>query len=62
MSFCSILFSFQQVLHFIQSTVNPIGFEVDELGRSDAGHHFGDDYVKSPEYIIDDDYSDLKLF
>ena len=58
----SIIFIFQQVLHFIQHTVNPIGFEVDEVGKSDVGHHFGDEYETSPEYIIDDDYTDLKLF
>ena len=47
----------QQVLSFIQNTVNPIGFEVDEIGRKDSEHHFGDDFVKSPEYILDsDDY------
>ena len=47
----------QKVLSFIQNTVNPIGFEVDDIGAKDSDHFFGDDFVKSPEYILDsDDY------
>ena len=42
--------------------MNPVGFEVDELGR--GGHHFEDDdgrhfhdYERTPEYLLDtDDY------
>ena len=45
------------MLSFIQNTVNPIGFEVDDIGAKDSDHFFGDDFVKSPEYILDsDDY------
>ena len=47
----------QKVLSFIQNTVNPIGFEVNDIGGKESDHYFGDDFVKSPEYILDsDDY------
>ena len=47
----------QKVLSFIQNTVNPIGFEVDDIGGKETDHYFGDDFVKSPEYILDsEDY------
>lgn len=44
---------FQQVLSFIQNTVNPIGFQVEELGKSDSEHHFGAGFEKSPDYLLD---------
>lgn len=53
----------QKVLSFIHNNVNPIGFEVDELGKSDSGLDFGHDYIQSPEYILDsDDFLDIKIF
>ena len=44
---------FQKLLRFIQNTVNPLGFEVEELGKSDSGLNFEDGYIHSPEYILD---------
>ena len=48
-----LLIYFQQVLSFIQNTVNPIGFQVEELGKSDSEHHFGAGFEKSPDYLLD---------
>ena len=50
----------QQVLKFIQNTVNPIGYEVDEIGKVGDEGDFDDGYEQNIEYVIDSD--DYKLF
>ena len=50
----------QQVLKFIQNTVNPMGYEVDEQGRFGDDGAFDDGYEQNIEYVIDSE--DYRLF
>ena len=47
-------------MKFIQNTVNPIGYEVDELGKFGDEGDFEDGYEQNIEYVIDSD--DYRLF
>ena len=50
----------QHVLKFIQNTVNPMGYEVDELGKFGDEGDFDDGYEQNIEYVIDSE--DYRLF
>ena len=47
-------------MKFIQNTVNPIGYEVEEIGKDGPDGDFDDGYEQNIEYVIDDE--DYKLF
>ena len=50
----------QHVLKFIQNTVNPMGYEVDELGKFGDDGDFDDGYEQNIEYVIDSE--DYRIF
>ena len=47
-------------MKFIQNTVNPMGYEVDELGKFGDDEDFDDGYEQNIEYVIDSE--DYRIF
>ena len=47
-------------MKFIQNTVNPIGYEVDELGKYVDEGDFDEGFEQNIEYVIDSE--DYRLF